>query len=66
MDDIAVVDWKGLKALGLPYSRAHIWRLMKLRRFPQCFKLEEYHNSHPVWWLSDIRAWLLDRASRRK
>ena len=23
-----VVNFKGLKALGIPYSRTHIWRLM--------------------------------------
>ncbi len=23
-----IVDWKGLKAMGWPYSRAHTWRLM--------------------------------------
>ena len=24
-----VVDWKGLKELGWPYSRTHTWRLMQ-------------------------------------
>jgi hypothetical protein len=33
-----VVDWKGLKAIGLPYCRAHIWREMKAKRVPQAFK----------------------------
>jgi hypothetical protein len=47
-----VVDWKGLKAIGIPYCRAHIWREMKARRFPQAFKLGKHRNSHPVWWLA--------------
>ena len=65
MDELAVVDWKGLKALGIPYSRTHIWRMMRTGSFPSSFKLADDRNSHPVWWLSEIRIWLLDRASRR-
>jgi hypothetical protein len=49
MDD-GVVDWKGLKALGWPYSRTQTWRLMKAGKFPMSFKLADYRNSHPVWW----------------
>ena len=41
-----VVDWKGLKALGIPYSRAHIWRLMNSDDFPRAFKLGKHRNSH--------------------
>jgi predicted DNA-binding transcriptional regulator AlpA len=62
MDEVKVVDWKGLKALGIPYSRAHIWRMMKAGDFPSCFKLMEHRNSHPVWWLSEIIAWLRSRS----
>ena len=65
MDDITVVDWKGLRALGIPYSRTHIWRLMRRGRFPQCFKLEDDPKARVVWWLSEVRSWLLNRASRR-
>jgi predicted DNA-binding transcriptional regulator AlpA len=49
-----LVDWKGLKQLGWPYSRAHTWRLMEAESFPRCFKLGKHRNSHPVWWLADI------------
>ena len=49
-----LVDWKGLKQLGWPYSRAHTWRLMESESFPRCFKLGKHRNSHPVWWLADI------------
>ena len=49
-----LVDWKGLKGFGWPYSRAHTWRLMEAGKFPQCIKLVEHHNSHPVWRVKDI------------
>jgi predicted DNA-binding transcriptional regulator AlpA len=63
MDENAVVDWKGIKSrFGVPYSRAHIWRMMKARTFPQCFKLGKHRNSHPVWWVRDIIAWLTSYA----
>jgi predicted DNA-binding transcriptional regulator AlpA len=60
-----VVDWKGLKALGIPYSRAHIWRLMDSGDFPRAFKLGKYRSSHPVWWLAEILEWLKAHASRK-
>jgi predicted DNA-binding transcriptional regulator AlpA len=65
MDDHRVVDWKGLKALGVPYSRAHIWRMMAVGDFPQAFKLGRHRNSHPVWWLYEILEWLHAHASRK-
>jgi hypothetical protein len=49
MDDDGIVDWKGLKNLGWPYSRAQTWRLMKAGKFPRSFKLVEHRNAHPVW-----------------
>ena len=54
MDDEGIVDWKGLKGLGWPYSRTQTWRLMKAGKFPKSFKLANYRNSHPVWWLREI------------
>jgi predicted DNA-binding transcriptional regulator AlpA len=58
LKDDGVVDWQGLKALGIPYSHAHIWRMMAAVDFPQTFKLGKHHNSHPVWWLSQVNEWL--------
>jgi predicted DNA-binding transcriptional regulator AlpA len=49
-----LIDWKGLKALGWPYSRAHTWRLMDAGKFPLCFKLTEHRNGHPVWRVKDV------------
>lgn len=59
-----VVNWKGLKAIGIPYSRVHIWRLMECGKFPQAFKLGEFRNSPPVWRLSEIFDWLDSKAKR--
>jgi predicted DNA-binding transcriptional regulator AlpA len=53
-----VVNFKGIKALGIPYSRTHIWRLMKSGDFPRAFKLGKFPNSPPVWWLREIVEWL--------
>ncbi len=56
-----IVDWRGLKALGWPYSRAHTWRMMDSGDFPKAFKLGAHRNSHPVWKLTDILAHLETR-----
>ncbi len=62
MDD-KVVDWKGIKSLGIPYSRTHIWRMMAAGDFPKAFKLGKHRNSHPVWWHSEVMNWLRDLAN---
>jgi predicted DNA-binding transcriptional regulator AlpA len=58
-----VVNFRGLKTLGIPYSRAHIWRLMRAGLFPQCFKLGNFPNSPPVWWLCEVIEWLEAKAT---
>lgn len=58
-----VVNFRGLKAFGIPYSRTHIFRLIKSGAFPRAFKLGSHRNSPPVWWLKDIIAWLDAKAS---
>jgi len=57
-----VVNFRGIKALGIPYSRAHIWRLMFAGEFPRAFKLGTHRNSPPVWWLREIIEWLEAKA----
>jgi len=57
-----IVDWKGLKKLGWPFSRAHTWRMMydpdyADNRFAQCRKLGKFRNSHPVWRVKDVLAY---------
>lgn len=58
-----IVDWKGLKRLGWPYSRAHTWRMMfddayGDNRFPRCRKLGKDRNAHPVWRMMDVLTYL--------
>lgn len=57
-----IVDWKGLRKLGWPYSRAHTWRMMydpdyDDHRFPACRKLGKHRNSKPVWRVKDVLAY---------
>jgi predicted DNA-binding transcriptional regulator AlpA len=61
-----VANFRAIKALGIPYCRAHIWRLMEAGEFPRCFKLGKYRNSPPVWWLSEVIAWLDSKANPAK
>jgi predicted DNA-binding transcriptional regulator AlpA len=65
MTEKQVVNWKALKALGIPYSRAHVWRLMRQGLFPRCFKLGAYSNSPPVWWLHEIAEWLEEKSKAK-
>jgi predicted DNA-binding transcriptional regulator AlpA len=65
MDDTTVIDWHGIRALGITYARTHIYRLMREGKFPQCFSLSDSPRSRVVWWLSEVKAWLQQRASRR-
>lgn len=60
-----VVNWKGIKALGIPYSRAHVFRLVDAGEFPKFFKLGPHRNSPPVWWLRDIIEWLDSKAAQQ-
>jgi hypothetical protein len=57
-----IVDWKGLKRMGWPYSRTQTGRMMfdpsyAERRFPACRKLGSHRNSHPVWLVSEVLAY---------
>ena len=60
-DKPLIVNWKGLRKMGWPYSRAHTWRMMydpdyAGNRFPPCRKLGKHRNSHPVWRVLDVLA----------
>jgi predicted DNA-binding transcriptional regulator AlpA len=56
-----VVNWKGIKALGIPYSRTHVWRLVASGEFPKPFKLGSHRNSPPVWRLQSVLDWLEEK-----
>ena len=73
-----VIDWKSLRKLGWPYSRAHTHRLMAREipdpkhtpkgveehrmipnpdPFPQCYKLVNHRNAHPMWRVREVLAY---------
>ena len=63
-----LVDWKGLKAMGIPYCRAHIYRLIDDGSFPEPIKLGAGLGGRIAWLYSDITNWLEARrlASQRR
>jgi len=59
MDEDAVVGFEGLRSIfGITYSRSHIKRLEDEGKFPKRFKPFEHRNSHPYWYVREIRLWL--------
>jgi predicted DNA-binding transcriptional regulator AlpA len=59
----AVVSFKRLKSdYGVVYSRTHLDRMEKLRKFPSSFKLSDHRNSPRVYWAHEIAEWLEGRA----
>jgi prophage regulatory protein len=45
----------------LSISRANVYRLMKMRKFPQSIKLTE---RTVAWRLSELEAWIQERANK--
>lgn len=60
-----VVDYKGLKALGIRYSKTHLARLEYDTAFPISFKLQDHRNSPRVWYLCEVFEWIERRAATR-
>lgn len=58
----AVANFRAIKALGIPYCRTHLFRLVKAGKFPKFFKLGDHPNSPTVWWLHEIIEWLEAKA----
>jgi predicted DNA-binding transcriptional regulator AlpA len=57
-----MVDWKGLKALGFPYCRAHTWRLEQAGLFPKRRRLNpDKPRSRVAWVLAEVRSWFESR-----
>lgn len=65
MSDITVVDLKGIRKLGIHYSRTHLKRLMNAGKFPKWFSLCDDPKARRVWWLREIDAYLRDRSATR-
>jgi predicted DNA-binding transcriptional regulator AlpA len=58
-----ILNWKGLKALGIVYSKTQITRKEKDQTFPRSFKLDIHKNSPRVWWEHEVIAWIEARAA---
>ena len=50
-----LVDWKGLKRLGWPYSRAHTYRMIDAGRFPQPIKFGTQRGCRVAWRWRDVK-----------
>lgn len=58
MDDMTVIDLKGIRKLGITYARTHLKRLMAAGKFPKWFALCDEPKARKVWWLREIVAYL--------
>jgi prophage regulatory protein len=57
-----LLTFKELKALGLSFSREHLWRLEAAGKFPRRI----YLSSQKIAWFADeIADWLQARANER-
>ena len=57
-----LLDHEGLRAKGITYSRAQLWRLVKAGRFPGPIKIGAQRNA---WVESEIDSWIEDRIAAR-
>jgi predicted DNA-binding transcriptional regulator AlpA len=64
MSDDDVVNFAGIKELGIPYCRSQIMRLVATREFPRAFKLGPHRSSPLVWWRREIVEWLQAKANQ--
>jgi prophage regulatory protein len=48
---------------GIPYTRAHLWRLEREGRFPRRVAIGE---NRIAWIESEIDAWLAEKAAQRQ
>ena len=55
-----LMDYQDLRAVGIKYSRPHLWRLYTTNKFPKPIKLSASRNA---WRAEDIEAWVADRAA---
>jgi predicted DNA-binding transcriptional regulator AlpA len=61
-DDDKLLDHDDLRALGIRYCRAQLWRLYKDGKFPAPVRLSKSRNA---WLSSEIKAWLSARIAER-
>jgi prophage regulatory protein len=59
---MTLLDHDGLNAKGIKYSKAHLWRLVKVGKFPAPIRLGEARSA---WVESEIDKWIADRIAER-
>ena len=66
MNDLAVVDLKGLRSdYGITTSRTHLIRLMNVGKFPEWFSSQDDPKSRRLWYRREIEKYLRDRGGTR-
>jgi prophage regulatory protein len=57
-----LLDHADLAALGIKFSRVHLWRLCRAGRFPKPIKLSPGRNA---WSEAEIADWIKARIAER-
>jgi prophage regulatory protein len=58
-----LLDYQSLRAKGFPYSRTHLWRLVKVGKFPKPVKLGD--GARNAWVEEEIDALIAERMAAR-
>lgn len=59
---MTLLDYDGLRARGIPYSRVHIWRLERAGNFPKRVPIGRARHG---WLETEIDAWIKAKAAAR-
>ena len=57
-----LLTYKDLKAIGISFSREHLWRLEAANKFPRRIYLS---RQKIAWFEDEIFAWLAEREAER-
>jgi prophage regulatory protein len=57
-----LLDYADLRARGIKYSKAQLWRLTKAGKFPRPIRLSINRNA---WTEDDIDEWITSRVAER-
>jgi len=60
-----LLGYSELKGIGVPYSQAHLYRLIKAGDFPKPVKLGNTPNARIAWQRAEILEWIDSRVQAR-
>lgn len=60
---IELEPWSKLRA-RIPYSRTHVWRLVRAGKFPAPLKLSK--NGRSAWRSDEVNEWILSKVAIKK